>query len=182
NAVAFLSWCLSTFPRELFAGTLGSTSVTFDVSVFEIFGTLAQGGTIVLAENLFDEVALAASEPPVTLVAAVPSLLEKLLASRRLPDTVERVALAGEAVPRTLVTALHERHPAAAVWNLYGPTEATTYTTLGVLAPSAVWPPIGRPIANAATYVLDGAMEPAAGGGPGGPYIGRAGGARGRLG
>jgi len=182
NSVAFLSWCLRTFPPALFAGTLASTSVTFDVSVFEIFGTLAQGGTIVLAENLLDEAALTAGDRPVTLVAAVPSVLEKLLGSRRLPDTVEMVALAGEAVPRILVTALHERHPATAVLNLYGPTEATTYTTLAALEPSAVWPPIGRPIANAATYVLDGEMKPTAVGVPSELYIGGAGVARGYLG
>jgi amino acid adenylation domain-containing protein len=181
SAVAFLSWCLATFPRELFRGTLASTSMAFDVSVFEIFGTLAQGGTIVLAENLFDDSTLAAG-PPLTLVATVPSLLEKLLVGGRLPATVELVALAGEPVPRALVATLHERHPAATVRNLYGPTEATVYCTLAALAPSSGMPPIGRPLAHAAAYVLDRGLDPVALGVPGELHVGGAGVARGYLG
>ncbi len=196
NAVAFLAACALSYPRELFAGTLASTSMAFDVSIFEIFGTLAQGGTIVMAENLFDDAALATPpaippvvppavspviSPVVSMLSTVPSLLEKLLAGRRLPPSVRVVNLAGEPVPRALVSALHEQG-VAAIMNMYGPTETTTYCTLAALRPRAGAPPIGRPVANARIYVLDGELAPAAVGVPGELHVGGAGVARGYLG
>jgi amino acid adenylation domain-containing protein len=197
NAVAFLDWCAAAFPRQAFDGLLASTSINFDLSVFEIFATLSRGGTMVLAENLFDESAWT-GDWPITLVNTVPSLLAQLLPSRRLPPEVGIVNLAGEALGATLVQRVREQAPATAVVNLYGPTEATTYATwalvagtagadLGAGAPATdaataeAPPPIGRPVAGTRVYVLDAAALPLPEGVPGELYIGGEGVARGYL-
>ncbi|WP_229904844.1 hypothetical protein [Lentzea cavernae] len=39
------------FPAEVLAGTLAATSVSFDLSVFEIFAPLSVGGTVVLSPD-----------------------------------------------------------------------------------------------------------------------------------
>ena len=51
NTVAFLSWAHSAFTQEELSGVLASTSICFDLSVFEIFAPLTCGGTIIMAEN-----------------------------------------------------------------------------------------------------------------------------------
>jgi amino acid adenylation domain-containing protein len=200
NAVAFLGWCAAAFPRQAFNGLLASTSINFDLSVFEIFGTLSRGGTVVLADDLFDESAWT-GDWPITLINTVPSLLDQLLASRRLPPEVGIVNLAGEPLSAALVRRVRDQSPATVVMNLYGPTEATTYATwalvagaagadLGAGAPAAdaatptrpgAPPPIGRPVAGTRVYVLDAAALPLPEGVPGELYIGGAGVAGGYL-
>src|SRR5439155_2541018 len=51
NPVAFIHWAKNQFTPEELAGVFASTSICFDLSVFEIFGPLSWGGTIVLADN-----------------------------------------------------------------------------------------------------------------------------------
>ncbi|HEV7785971.1 MAG TPA: condensation domain-containing protein, partial [Thermoanaerobaculia bacterium] len=51
SAVVLARWAREVFPPEDLAAVLAATSVCFDLSVFEIFVTLAWGGTVVLAEN-----------------------------------------------------------------------------------------------------------------------------------
>ncbi len=180
SASALLDWSAATFPDAALAGVLASTSISFDLSIFELFGTLARGGTVVLAETLFDEAAWDCGWP-VTLVNTVPSLLDSLLAGRPLPASVQVVNLAGEALPARLVERLRAALPDAVVMNLYGPSEATTYSTWARVGGEPV-PPIGRPVAGTWGYVLDGAMAPQPVGVPGELYLGGAGLARGYLG
>ena len=52
SAVAFARWAQRAYTPEERAGVLGSTSVCFDISIMEIFVTLAWGGRILLAENV----------------------------------------------------------------------------------------------------------------------------------
>ena len=77
---------------------MASTSLNFDLSVFEIFFPLSCGGTIVLADN-----ALALSDLPqrdrVTLVNTVPSAVRELVRSDAIPASVQTICLAGEALP-----------------------------------------------------------------------------------
>ena len=116
------------------------------------------------------------------LVNSVPSALSALLRERPLPASVTTVALAGEALPQTLVDRLHEHPSVEAVWNLYGPSEDTTYSTAALCA----WgepgpPPIGRPLPGTQAYVLDATRRPVPVGVPGELYLGGAGLARGYL-
>ncbi|HEY0097017.1 MAG TPA: condensation domain-containing protein, partial [Archangium sp.] len=51
SAVAFLNWARSVFSREQLSRVLFSTSVCFDLSIFEMFAPLSVGGAVVVAEN-----------------------------------------------------------------------------------------------------------------------------------
>ena len=64
---------------------LGSTSISFDVSVAEIFGTLCWGGTLVLVR---DALALAEVEDEVVLASMAPSAAAELLRQRAIPSSV----------------------------------------------------------------------------------------------
>ena len=182
GAVAALTrWARDTFSDRERDGVLASTSLSFDLSVFELLVTLALGGRVVLVPDL-----LALADPgfdaSVALVNSVPSALSALLRERPLPESVTTVALAGEALPQTLVDRLHEHPSVEAVWNLYGPSEDTTYSTAALCA----WgepgpPPIGRPLPGTQAYVLDATRRTVPVGVPGELYLGGAGLARGYL-
>ena len=184
NAVAFLTWARETTSASEGARVLATTSINFDLSVYEIFGTLSWGGTVILLRT-----ALELPERPdlgvpgsATLLNTVPSVAAALVRMGGLPPGLLRVNLAGEPVARSLVEALYAGG-AGQVHNLYGPSETTTYSTAGYLAAGESGVPgIGRPIANTRVYVLDRRLEPVPIGVPGELYLGGAGVARGYLG
>jgi amino acid adenylation domain-containing protein len=51
SAIALLSWSTDAFDTVRFQGTLASTSINFDLSVYELFVPLCSGGKVILAEN-----------------------------------------------------------------------------------------------------------------------------------
>src|SRR6185295_5646353 len=67
SAAAFVRWALASFAPAELAGVLFSTSICFDLSIFELFVPLSSGGSLVIAENALD-LQRAASRHPVTLV------------------------------------------------------------------------------------------------------------------
>ncbi|WP_429794769.1 non-ribosomal peptide synthetase, partial [Brevibacillus borstelensis] len=172
NAVALIAWSLSEFSREQLKGVLASTSLCFDLSVFEIFVTLSAGGSVILVENALHLPYLPARNL-VTLVNTVPSAIQELLAMNGIPESVRTVNLAGEPLRRHLVDQLYELGHVDKVYNLYGPSEDTTYSTYALVPrDSDRSPTIGRPIANTQLYVLDGYMQPVPIGVTGELYIG----------
>ena len=181
SAVAFLHWALTQFTPQQLARTLFSTSICFDLSVFEIFAPLSCGATIIMAENALQLPQLPAADE-VTLINTVPSAMAELLRMGGVPASVRTVNLAGEALPGSLVERVYQATAARQVFNLYGPTEATTYATCEA-APRdpAGTPSIGRPIANTQIYILNEALHPVPVGVIGELYIGGACLARGYL-
>jgi amino acid adenylation domain-containing protein len=182
SAVAMLDWAAERFAPEEIAGVLASTSINFDVSVFEIFCPLLHGGTMILAEN-----ALALPDLPaageVTLVAAVPSAVAELVRSHGIPPSAHVINLGGEPVPRTLADDLNRIPTIRKVYNLYGPTEDTTYSTWALLGPGETGAPsIGRPIAGSRLYVVDPLFQPVPLGAVGEIVLGGDGLSRGYLG
>ena len=181
SAAAFLAWAREEFEPEELAGVLASTSVCFDLSVFEFFVPLAVGGTVILAENATELPRLPARDR-VTLVNTVPSAAAELVRAGGIPASVRSVNLAGEPLKGALAAALYTAG-VARVRNLYGPSEDTTYSTGSRVPPEGGREPtIGRPITDTRAYVLDGWMEPAPVGVPGELYLAGEGVARGYLG
>jgi amino acid adenylation domain-containing protein/non-ribosomal peptide synthase protein (TIGR01720 family) len=181
SAAALALWARAAFAPEERTGVLASTSVCFDLSVFELFVTLALGGTVLLAENALALPALPAAGA-VTLVNTVPSAMAELVRMDALPDSVRTVCLAGEALRRDLVDRVHER-PGVRVLNLYGPTEDTTYSTGAVMPRGARgMPPIGRPLPGTRVHLLDRAGRRVPPGAVGELCLGGTGLARGYLG
>ena len=156
NAVALLCWAGSVFSHRELAGVLASTSICFDLSVFEIFVPLSWGGKIILVE---DALALRDGAPvgEITLINTVPSALSELLATGGLPESVRTVNLAGEPLPTELVRRIYQCG-VDQVYDLYGPSETTTYSTFTRRAEHGR-ATIGRPIANTKIYLLDAALR-----------------------
>src|SRR5262249_15295105 len=95
---AFLHWAGEVFTESQLAGVLASTSICFDLSIFELFVPLSQGGTVLLSENVLALPRLAAAQQ-VTLINTVPSAMAELVRLGGLPASVGTINLAGEALP-----------------------------------------------------------------------------------
>ena len=147
---------------------LAVTTIGFDISILEILVPLCRGAEVWVAdrETARDPVRLAAliRAGKITSMQATPSHWHMLVEQD--PECLAdlRILSGGEALPRDLAQALHER--GAEVLNLYGPTEATiwasaTQVNAADFAPSATGVvTIGRPLANYRMYVLDPCLEP----------------------
>jgi amino acid adenylation domain-containing protein len=153
SASAVLHWLRETVTDEERACALGATSVCFDVSVAEIFGTLCWGGTLVLVD---DALAAAAVAEPLRLASMVPTAAAELLRQGAIPATVRTLALGGEPVPRALADALYAGTAVERILNLYGPTEDTTYSTCALIPRDPHHPvTVGRPVWGSAVRVID---------------------------
>jgi non-ribosomal peptide synthetase component F len=129
NLASLLSWSQAEFTADDLAKVLVSTSLSFDVSVFEIFAPLVSGGSIEVVRDLL---ALADSNERAwagSLISAVPSALSEVLSVHGAKASARTVVLAGEALTARAVTAISAALPGAEVRNIYGPTEATVYAT-----------------------------------------------------
>jgi amino acid adenylation domain-containing protein len=181
SAVTLIHWAKSAFEAEDMAGVMASTSICFDLSVFEIFVPLSWGGKVIVAENALQLPQLQHAGP-ITLINTVPSAMTELAGAGAIPASVRVVNLAGEPLKHTLVQQVYGYEYVRQVWNLYGPSEDTTYSTAALLQRDASEPPtIGRPVANTQVYLLDELLQPVPAGIPGELYIGGDGLARGYL-
>ena len=182
SVAVFLEWVKEEFSGEELAGVLASTSVCFDLSVFEMFGTLSMGGRVLLAENVLEYPELEYREE-VRLVNTVPSGMRELLELGGLGPQVRTVCLAGEPLPAALAREVWKQGGVRRVLNLYGPTEDTTYSSWAELEKgTADAPAIGRLLPGSTGYVLDEEMELCAAGVEGELYLGGKGLARGYIG
>jgi amino acid adenylation domain-containing protein/thioester reductase-like protein len=181
SAVTLICWAHELYTPEDVSGVLASTSICFDLSVFEIFVPLGIGGKVIVAENALQLPTLSV-RGEVTLVNTVPSAATELVRMGGIPSSVRTVNLAGEPLPNALAQQLYGLGTVQGVYNLYGPSEDTTYSTYALVEKGAQSAPtIGRPIANTQIYVLDAQLQLVPIGVPGELYIGGDGLARGYL-
>src|SRR5215472_16703394 len=180
SAATFVHWAREAFEPGELAGVLFSTSMCFDLSVFEMFAPLSMGGCVILGENALYLPTLAAKDE-VTLINTVPSAINELVRVGGVPDSVRTINLAGEALTETLVEQIYANTKVERVYNLYGPTEDTTYSTY-TLVPRCASVTVGRPIANSQAYILDRHLHPVPVGVPGELYLAGEGLARGYYG
>ena len=115
---ALISWAKEIFTPEDLRGVLAGTSICFDLSVFELFVTLAAGGKVILANNALALPNLPARDS-VTLINSVPSAVKELVALQAIPASTRIVNLAGEALASDLVESLYAIDTIRAVYNLW---------------------------------------------------------------
>ena len=177
NTTNLLCWSAAEFGTAIFDRVWFSTSVSFDLSIFEVFGPLSMGG----CAHVHDAPPDASSNiSSVTLFNLVPSAVSLLLNASASVRTGATFCFAGEPLARELVQLIMTCTAADSVYNLYAPTETTTYSTVAHCGGNEVIS-IGRPISNTRIYLLDGLLEPVPVGVAGEIYIGGAGVARGYL-
>jgi len=169
--VVLAAWAREIFEPADLNGVLASTSICFDLSIFEIFVPLSCGGSVIIADDALQLPSLWNREK-VTLINTVPSAMSELARTKSIPASVRTVNLAGEALANSLVQQVYQQG-VVRVYNLYGPSEDTTYSTFALIPNGAEGAPsIGRPIANTQVYLVDRNLEPVPMGVTGEIYIG----------
>ncbi len=163
---------------------LALSSLSFDLSVYDIFGTLAAGATLVMPD------AASTTDPAhwtelllrekVTIWNSVPALMQMLVEyvasqPQPVPLVLRLVMLSGDWLPLTLPNQIKERIPQAEVVSLGGATEASIWSIMyPVQAVDPDWKsiPYGFPMLNQSFQVLNAAFKPCPVWVPGELYIG----------
>ena len=163
---------------------LAVTTVCFDIAALELFLPLISGGCVTIASyDVARDPYLLASAiegSKCTLMQATPATWLALLAAgwngpqspREFKALCGGEALSRELAERLLATGVE-------LWNMYGPTETTVWSTTHRVNHGAGPVPIGKPIANTTTYILDDQLQLVPVDVPGKLYLGGAGLARG---
>ncbi|GAB6125794.1 amino acid adenylation domain-containing protein [Humidesulfovibrio idahonensis] len=161
-----LLWMQSQFPIGADDVLLQKTTVTFDVSIWELFWWSWCGASLALLEPEGEKNPARIIETVharrVTVVHFVPSMLRVFLDHLEArPEDVRKLSslryvfTSGEALPRELVSRFNALLRAE-LHNLYGPTEATVDVSWQpCLETPSHAVPIGRPVANTGLHVLD---------------------------
>nr|WP_230863147.1 non-ribosomal peptide synthase/polyketide synthase [Amycolatopsis camponoti] len=166
---------------------LQKTPSSFDVSVWEFLWPLITGATEVVArpDGHKDPAYLARliRDHGVTTVHFVPSMLQVFLQEPAAGEctSLRRVLCSGEALPADAVVQFGQVLDAE-LHNLYGPTEASVDVTSWRTSAEDPAVPIGRPVWNTRTYILDAALRPVPPGTAGELYLAGVQLARGYLG
>jgi len=162
-----LAWMQRAYPISAGDVLLQKTSISFDVSVWELFWWAITGAALALPEPGAEKdpalLAAAIEKYQVSTVHFVPSMLtlfavwvERSGAAARL-GSLRQVFASGEALSPSQVEQFYRLLPGAELVNLYGPTEASVdvscQPTRGLGRPARI--PIGTPIDNLRLYVLD---------------------------
>jgi amino acid adenylation domain-containing protein len=182
-AINLIEWVNHTFGIGPGDRVLFITALSFDLSVYDVFGILAAGGTIRMASEaeLREPEALVRIlvEEPVTFWDSAPAALQQLvpfLPADPVPGAWLRLVFqSGDWIPVTLPGRVRAAFPGAQVISLGGATEATVWSNWFPVREVPAWwmsIPYGRPIQNARYYVLDAELWPAPIGVPGDLYIG----------
>ncbi len=135
---AFLEWMLAEHSFEEGGETfLNQAPFSFDLSVMDLYLSLATGGTLYSVTRGeigdFKRLFQALDQARITTWVSTPSFAQLCLAERsfaapRLPD-LRRFLFCGETLLPDTASRLLDRFPTGEVWNTYGPTEATVATT-----------------------------------------------------
>ena len=154
---------------------LAVTSISFDISVLELFWTLTRGFQVIIhgdegVQTIPDEIL----KYGVTHMQSTPSLARMIAVN---PDglaslgRLKKLFLGGEALPPSLVRQLRQVF-SGEMYNMYGPTETTIWSTTFRIGEESDVIPIGKPIVNTQVYVLDAELRPVAAGETGDLWIG----------
>lgn len=152
--------------------TMAISSLSFDLSVYDVFGTLSAGGSLVFPDPE------ASVEPAhwldlmnrhgVTVWNSAPALMQMLIdyvdrSSLSLPQTLRLVMLSGDWIPTWLPEKIKRHLPDCTIISLGGATEASIwsiYYPIDTVDPAWTSIPYGWPLENQRVYVLNEALEP----------------------
>lgn len=135
-----------------------STNLTFDISVFEVLGTLCLGKTLII----FDEKELSSPvnfiekllREKVNLLQITPSRLSQIEEQiDALSTCIKVLMVGGEAMPKKQYDLLKKKNAVKRI-NAYGPTETTVWSTALCLDTSEQLT-IGRPLKQEYVYIMD---------------------------
>jgi epothilone synthetase B len=160
---------------------LGVSALTFDLSVYDLFGTFAAGAALVLPTHAGrrdpDHWRHLIAAHGVTVWNSVPALLGMLLSSGNSDGlaSLRLLLLSGDWIPLGLLPAVQQHLPHAQLVSLGGATEASIWSILHEvqgLNPGWASVPYGRAMSYQTVQVLDSALNPAPDLAPGELFIG----------
>ncbi|MCB1057233.1 MAG: amino acid adenylation domain-containing protein, partial [Acidobacteria bacterium] len=169
--VNILTWVNESFDVGPEDRLLWVTALSFDLSVYDLFGIFAAGGSVRTASEAEVKdpgrlLNVLATEPitfwdsaPAALQQLVPMLPEKPLAKAKL----RLVLLSGDWIPVSLPDQVRAVFPGARMISLGGATEATIWSNCFPIGEVPEWwpsIPYGKAIRNARYHVLDAGLEP----------------------
>jgi amino acid adenylation domain-containing protein len=173
NAMRFIEWAARYFGASWEDRHSGHPPLHFDLSTFDIYGTLGAGAQLHLVPTelnlLPNKIADFIRQHELTQWFSAPSLLnymarQDVVAQDDFP-TLKRLLWCGEVFPTPALLYWMKRLPHVTFTNLYGPTEATiasSYYTVPALPSREDTPiPIGSPCDGEELLVLDDNLQPA---------------------
>jgi amino acid adenylation domain-containing protein len=185
SAVNLIEWVNKEFKVSTADRLLFITSICFDLSVYDVFGMLAAGGTIVIAtqDEVRDPETLKKimKEEKITFWDAVPTTMNYLvdMIETSEPDYIQNdlrlVFMSGDWIPVTLPDKINKYFPNAKNISLGGATEGTVWSNfypIEKVEPNQISIPYGKPMDNNFFYILDDNQQPVPRGVAGELYIG----------
>lgn len=171
NVYNYINWSIENFGLNADDNMILVTSISFDISVFEIFGALLSGATLhIIKSDVLKNPDLLieyVSQKSISVWHSVPALMTQLMLklSQKIATgyhgnilDMRLIMLGGEAWNVALATEIKSVFEKSAVVNMYGPTETTIWVTsytvddnVGSLSSL----PIGKPIVNNRLLILD---------------------------
>ncbi|MDB9321001.1 non-ribosomal peptide synthetase [Nodularia spumigena] len=145
---------------------LALSSLSFDLSVYDIFGILAAGGTIVIPECGKDPThwMQLINQYQITIWNSVPALMQLLLDSSPTQNqTLRLVLLSGDWIPLTLPERIRSQFNHPQIISLGGATEASIWSIfypIDKIDPHWKSIPYGYSLSNQQVYVLNHSLEP----------------------
>jgi D-alanine--poly(phosphoribitol) ligase subunit 1 len=168
----FITWMLAEQEfTELGEVFLNQAPFSFDLSVMDLYCSVATGGTLFsISRDLIanpKELYRALTSSSVTTWVSTPSFAQMCLVEERFSEEmlprVRRFLFCGETLPPQTAAQLLKRFPKAEVWNMYGPTEATVATT-SIRIDAAILErysplPVGRAMPGSEILIVNGKRE-----------------------
>jgi D-alanine--poly(phosphoribitol) ligase subunit 1 len=168
----FITWMLAEQRfTELGEVFLNQAPFSFDLSVMDLYCSLATGGTLFsISRDLIanpKELYRALTSSGVTTWVSTPSFAQMCLVEDKFSDAmlprVRRFLFCGETLPSQTAAQLLKRFPKAEVWNMYGPTEATVATTSIRIDPAILERysplPVGRAMPGSEILIVNAKRE-----------------------
>lgn len=150
---------------------LGISSLCFDLSVYDVFGALTTGATLVLIEDQrnIDDLLTIVNEKQITFWNSVPAIMDLLVKlitrknnnddeTKYINNTLRVVLLSGDWIPLDLPDTIKTYFPSSKVISLGGATEASIWSIYYPIEDiKQNWKsiPYGYPLRNQKMYVLN---------------------------
>lgn len=191
----YVIWALRGYPAASGTGSPFHTSMSFDLTLTNIYPSLLAGRAVEIIpekpEGVTGIVNALLRKPNYSLIKLTPAHcqlvgdeLAKLPAQLESHSMSHSLVIGGENLLAEQAKWWREQHPQIRFFNEYGPTETVVGCCIYEIQPDTQWTgsvPIGKPIANTTHYILDANGQPSPVGIAGELYIGGAGVARGYL-